>query len=147
MKAPGNVEKLTWSSGGDCSELPLNLALSTHHESRISEYIETVSPLWKWNGCSSKHHNVKTCGNKTRQSKTWFRGTFNFECNFDFFPLSFFPLLDACAVVSVVCRTSCKSRWHTYIRLCLDYTFLELVNGAAHSSSVVTLLNLWSKSD
>lgn len=100
MKVPGNVEKLTWSTGDTTlSCLLIFCLIDTPQTTNEREHETSFSNCWlpftlqQQNGCSSEHHNMKTCRNKNMDTgRIQLCSNFKFELwlQFWFFPLPFF---------------------------------------------------------
>lgn len=99
MKVPGNVEKLTWSTGDTTlSCLLIFCLIDTPQTTNEREHETSFSNCWlpftfqQQNGCSSEHHNMKTCRNKNMDTgRIQLCSNFKFELwlQFWFFPLPF----------------------------------------------------------
>lgn len=100
MKVPGNVEKLTWSTGDTTlSCLLIFCLIDTPQTTNEREHETSFSNCWlpftlqQQNGCSSEHHNMKTCRNKNMDTgRIQLCSNFKFELwlQFWFFPLPLF---------------------------------------------------------
>lgn len=144
MKVPGNVEKLTWSTGDTTlSCLLIFCLIDTPQTTNEREHETSFSNCWlpftlqQQNGCSSEHHNMKTCRNKNMDTgRIQLCSNFKFELWLQFwffFPSHYFSPCHQTSQLSTVIRPAFSymsrffwSQWH--IRVCLDYTFLEQTN-------------------